>query len=151
MKVLGLDCATRTGFALLDDSGIIDYGKIELNPKDPHLIRFVYFRKEIKKLVEKLCPDVVVIEDTYARNASTAAYLNRLCGIVIGVVPKSVTILIGRVSTMRSQVVGKQSKEDVFNWAVSKYELSEFVFKKDNDITDAILLAFWGMDQCQKN
>jgi len=139
-----LDCATKTGFALLDDSGIIEYGKIELNPKEPHLVRFVNFRSQIRELVEKLQPDVVVIEDTYAINVATAAYLNRLCGIVIGTIPESIEIIIGRVSTMRSQIVGKQSKEDVFEWALEVFELEDLVFKKDNDITDAVLLAEYG-------
>ena len=150
MKFLGLDIATKTGFALLDESGIIEYGKVGLNPKQTHIERFQDFRQQIKDLVLRLQPDVIILEDTYSKFVATTTYLNRLGGIAIGVLPDKIKLIIGRVSTMRSQLVHKQTKEAVFEWAVAEFKLDDLDFKKDNDITDAVLLAVWGMSDYKK-
>lgn len=155
MKVLGLDVATKTGFAIIDESGIINSGIIQLNPKVTYRERLKFLREQVLELLINYKPDIVALETVYAvkhkkkQNVKTVAVLNWMRGVVMESIPRNSELIDVYATTARKDVIGsgRATKEDVFNWAVKEYELDDFVFSKHNDVTDAILLARWAMIQ----
>lgn len=85
------------------------------------------------------------------RNMNTAKILIGLLTITVITVPETIPVVMCHQATAKKDIVkpalgiAKLSKEDVFNWAVEKYSLEDLTFKKHNDITDAILVADWGL------
>lgn len=154
MKVLGLDIATRTGFALLEDSVLTKFGWIKLERINTYRERFRSFRKGLLEVLESVRPDIVVIEETYVgRNVKTTAYLNMLRGICIESVPDVVKLFTSHVSSMRAEILGrgcKHDKKEVYSYCVSRFKLKSFTYKGHNDITDAILLALWGLEEAKR-
>lgn len=147
MRILGLDIATSTGFSVLDGEKLLVYGLIKLKPEE-HIKRFKQFRLNIKELIEVYKPDLVVIEATFSgKNPKSTAYLNMLRGIALELMPPEVIVKTVPVSTARKDVLGKGKKHDkseVFTWAVAKYKMKDLTLKKHNDITDSILISYWG-------
>lgn len=145
---MGLDVATKTGFSILEDGNIIDYGVITLSDKDDHRTRFLEFKKKMTILLKKYKPDMVVIEETYVGpNVKITAYLNMLRGILIACIPSKTKFKSGVVSNIRKETLGagkKHTKEEVFDCMTKKYNIKNLNKKKDLDITDSILLVDWG-------
>jgi len=156
---LGLDISSHTGYAVLEDGELIDYGCFHLKSKDSYKLRYKDFRKEVRRLMVKHKPSVVVLEGVYVNmagkgrgNPKTAAYLNALRGIAVECIPVKTEYLSIQVKKVRKEVLGSgnATKEDVFNWAVKKYNLVDLIFSKDNDITDSVLLSLLGNINLQK-
>jgi Holliday junction resolvasome RuvABC endonuclease subunit len=151
MIILGLDIATTTGFSVLENDRIIEYGTIKLKSKLEHRFRFKDFREALLSILTTYKPDIVIIEATYSgRNRKTTAYLNMLRGIALECIPESSELITIAVSSARMDILGEGKKHDkleVFHWIVNKFNLKNFVFKKHNDITDSILISFWAFLQ----
>jgi|TARA_Y100000310_G_C20691081_1_gene822258 Holliday junction resolvasome RuvABC endonuclease subunit len=92
MLVLGIDPATITGWALVEDSKkLVEYGYVTA-PKDLKLIsKLDYYHIEISKLVKRLQPDYVAIEDTILARSGVniLKYLSRINGSILHSVYKS--------------------------------------------------------------
>lgn len=145
VRVLGLDVATNTGYAILDTESdkLIAYGMIKLKPKHTYRDRFKNFRAEVLDLIDAHKVEAVSLEGVYqGRNAKSTAYLNNLRGIVIELVPPTVDLLSAQVKKARKEALGYGgiSKGEVYSWAISKYKIKD---KVSDDVTDAILLAKW--------
>ena len=151
MRVLGLDVATKTGFAVLQDSDIIDTGIIKLNSKHDYRTRLQCLRNSVLKLLEEHNPDVVALEAVYTtnnrqrQNVKTVALLNQMRGVVVECIPQDIEVVDVYNRTAKKQVMGSGSctKQQVFDWVVKVYKLKEFTFNKHNDITDAVLVALY--------
>lgn len=155
MSVLGLDIAQSTGWSVLDEVGsIIGCGLIKIKlcgnaeiDKD----QLKLFRVEYLKLIEKFRPKLVVLESIYVGpNPKVSATLNQQRGIIIEA--SRCPILGDHLSTVRKSILGqgkKHDKKEVFNWAVKKFKLKDFKITKHNDITDSILLSFYGYQYLQ--
>lgn len=148
--VLGLDIATTTGFAVLNEKTVIKCGSFKLEDLD-HRSRFKYFRRNILKLVKEYKPNLVVIEETYVGpNVKITAYLNMLKGICIECIPSKVKVKSEVVSKIRKEILGsgkKHTKQDVFRYVVNKFNIENLNIKKDLDVSDAILLSVWGLKE----
>ena len=72
MIVLGLDCATKTGWALADGKRIIESGVQEFTVKrgESPGMRFLRFRKWTEELIRNSRPDVVVYEQAHYRGGA---------------------------------------------------------------------------------
>jgi Holliday junction resolvasome RuvABC endonuclease subunit len=159
-KVLGLDLSSSTGYAVFNGrEELVSYGKIVL-PKStpPHAERFQVWREEFIKLCEAYEPSVIVIEELHmTRNLNTMKILCGLLAVTAMVAPEGLEFVMCHQSTAKKDIVkpalgrAKLNKEDVFNWAVQEYDLKDFTFKRDNDITDAILVARWGVKKIDEN
>jgi len=150
--ILGLDLSIAcTGWSIVDGTVVLAYGKIVTkNLKTKNIQqRLKYITLEINSIVREFSPSMVVIEDVYhGVNVKTVAILNRLNGAVVATIPDNIRVEVVNASHARMIVLGKGKKHDkkeIFTWAVKKYKLRKFKFDKDNDITDAILLAEWGI------
>lgn len=145
-RILGLDVATTTGFAVLDGSGIIEYGLIKIESSDSLPDKLKFLRRSVLKVVKQFSPDMVALETVFhGRNVTTTALLNNMRGAVIVSLPKKVKVVNVHPKTAKKDILGHGGvgKEDVFNWCVGKYKIKGLKFNKHNDITDAVLLASW--------
>jgi len=153
VRVLGLDVAGTTGYSLLEIKenkiNLLEYGTVKIRPKDKYHTRLIDLHFQIKDLIKKFKPDIVAIEELHSsRNVKTTVLLGMYLGVVYLAVPKNIQIEPVNANKARAAVVkinrkGKVKKEDVFEWAVKKYDLNKLVFDKDNDITDSILLSYF--------
>jgi Holliday junction resolvasome RuvABC endonuclease subunit len=109
----------------------------------------------VSLLIEKFKPDLVAIEEIHmTRNAKSTILLGMYGGVVILAVPDNIKLDTVNAESAKKVVLknhfslirkGKATKEDVFNWAVNLFDLKEFKFKSENDITDSILVAYYSM------
>ena len=85
MTIFGMDPATTTGWAFLEDDHLIERGTIQLIPSMELPQKLNYFRLELKHLLERLNPQFAFIEDVFLgiSGAKTLAFLARLNGIAI--------------------------------------------------------------------
>ena len=86
MKILGLDPASNTGWSLLDDGKLADFGVISVTPQMtlPQKLNFV--STQIQSLLNRLNPDLIAIEDTVMVSKSGVTvikYLARIGAIYI--------------------------------------------------------------------
>lgn len=92
MRVFGIDPATTTGWALVKDSNkLLDCGYIKASKDFKLISKLDYYHTEISKLVKKLKPDYVVVEDTILARSGVniLKYLSRINGSILHSVYKS--------------------------------------------------------------
>jgi Holliday junction resolvasome RuvABC endonuclease subunit len=155
MKILGLDVSTKsTGWFITKPSCGIIAPSADLSFED----KLVWFRAELSKILDKHKPDMVVIEDAYYRpgfgSIHTLKALVKFAGVAQelcaskGIQTKIITATSARKHCCGTQE-GKFKKEEVFNFFKTKYNLDDWTYKKHNDITDAMALA-WGYREIQR-
>lgn len=148
--LLALDISSKsTGYAILEDGYLCfdTIGMIKINPKGQCGERLTKLEKEIKKILKKYKPDCIVIEDIFSgRNANTFKILSMFRGIAIKTIYEFTKQdpLIIMASKARSSLGIKNHKEDAFEFISKKYPTLNWVFKKDNDMADAIVLGLAG-------
>lgn len=143
-RVFSLDIATTTGWAFMSTNNIktLKFGTIETSHKLSESQRLVYFREELIKLLVKLKPTHVVIEDVYSGiNVKTLKLLAKFAGVAQECCASAAGVesYIIHNNTVKSYFKVK-NKEQLFGFVVSvlEWEEKEFSFKKHNDIVDAI-------------
>lgn len=87
MKILGLDVSSvSTGWGLIEDDKLIEFGKINPMQKMSHAQKLHLFDVELTKLMAKHKPDLIAIEDVvHVASISTMKILARFNGIAIKV------------------------------------------------------------------
>jgi len=72
MKILSLDCATKTGWAFVENGKVIESGVQDFTKKrgESNGILFLRFRCWLKGIVNALRPDVVVYERAHFRGGA---------------------------------------------------------------------------------
>lgn len=91
-KILGLDIATHTGYSILEDGKLTNYGVIDL-PQEMNLFqRLSFFENNLNQILNTHNPDYVAIEDILLgiSGVKTLAYLGRLNGVAISCCYKKV-------------------------------------------------------------
>lgn len=145
--VLGLDISLSTGWAIFDNSKLKDYGIIKIKEKEIDK-RIRTLTAAVLCLVDEFKPTVVIMEDVFkGPNVKTLIFLSRLQGAIINIIPEGTRVEYIYSSSARKNVLkadNKNNKENTFNWIVKKFKLEGLNFKQHNDITDAILLAYYG-------
>jgi Holliday junction resolvasome RuvABC endonuclease subunit len=148
MKILGLDLATCSGFAIINEKEeILLSGTYQLYKKDSHHHKLIDFKNFINNLISINQPDIIVIENVFQGvNCITTAFLNQLRGVAISSIPQDKELLLVSASSCRKYVLGKGnlSKKEVFQTINERFNLN-YSFSRDNDITDAILLSLYGL------
>jgi Holliday junction resolvasome RuvABC endonuclease subunit len=146
MKILSLDIATSTGYAIFDDTQLIEYG----------IIKFVKsyrdYAQKILEIIIKHKINVVVVEEVYyGINPQATSILNRLRGAVQGVLYSDIDFYAYHALHARKAVLGRScTKQKVFEFVTTYCNICNFEFKKHNDITDAILLAMCYLTESKK-
>jgi Holliday junction resolvasome RuvABC endonuclease subunit len=85
MKILGVDISSRsTGWAIIQDDKLLDYGKIVPSGKMSLGQKLCLFGNEISKVIEKYKPDEIAIEDVVqVSSVSVTKILSRFNGVAI--------------------------------------------------------------------
>lgn len=85
MKIMGLDISSKsTGWCVINDDGILDYGLIQPSSKMSLAQKMYLFYVEIGKLIEKYQPHSIAIEDVVdVMNISVTKTLARFNGVAI--------------------------------------------------------------------
>lgn len=174
MKIIGLDCSTKTGYAVIDNGKLTEYGLIKSDDfpnefmEDIKLLKRAEFQAmEMAALLEKINPDLIVIEQTNAGKFRTSQkqleFIHCLLLVAcsdIGVIEK---IRYVDTSAWRrglnikldadQRIHNKQVKQGAVRGKITPKHLAvayvnqEFNLKlklKDNDIADALCLARYG-------
>lgn len=83
MKIFGIDISSKcTGWSLLENGQLKEYGKIEPNSKMTMAQKLYLFQVELTKILDKYKPDYIAIEDViYVHSQTTLKVLARFNGI----------------------------------------------------------------------
>jgi Holliday junction resolvasome RuvABC endonuclease subunit len=84
MKILSLDCATKTGWCLLDDGKIIESGVQDFTKRrgDSNGMMFLRFRKWLDDLIAGFDPQLIVYEQSHHRGGAATEIGVNLTGRV---------------------------------------------------------------------
>lgn len=144
-KVLGLDLASHTGYALIEESELIDSGTVAFTGDLPK--RLADFETWLSSYIKKNNPNLIVYEIPHFRG-----YAATMSGVGLA----SITLKVGytsgfpvtgvRTTTLKSFATGngKATKDDMTTKANKQFGLDLGV-KDNNDEADAIHLAYYGV------
>ena len=143
-----------SGWSVLNDDMLIDYGLINANKESEPLY---FFRTEIIKLITNYKPNIIVWEDLKSmRNLKTVRRLSEFTGNLREICEEfNIPYLEAFTGSVRAKICtqkgsgnrGTKTKEDVATVIVDKYELEIPETKKDKDIffniTDSIAMGLY--------
>jgi len=145
MLILALDVSTKSTGWFIDKENC---GIIKIDEKLEFPDKLVVFRKELALLLKKHKPKLLVIEDVHYRrgfsNIHTVKLLAKFGGVATELASsKKIKVVLMTPTAARKTLgtEGKVTKEDVFNYFNSEFEMG-WNFKEHNDITDAWMLHF---------
>jgi Holliday junction resolvasome RuvABC endonuclease subunit len=119
------------------------YGCIQMNPKAQMAAKLSDFKEQLITVFRKYNPSYVVIENGYFRgNALTLKVLSYFVAVARQVAYEILDIEPVMVTTTQVRnyfgAKGPGGKEQIFKFIKNYYNLSDFIFKKHNDMTDSI-------------
>lgn len=144
-KVLGLDLASNTGFALLIDKDLKESGTVSFPGELPK--RLYDFEKWLASYLKENNPDLIVYEIPHFRGYAATMSGVGLSSITLKVGYSFGTPVTGvRTTTLKSFATtnGKATKEEMTAKANELFNLTLEV-KENNDEADAIHLANFGV------
>lgn len=152
MYFLGLDPSTKcTGYCVMDEKhNIIESGRIKM-PVSDNIAEKIYYQIDLlEKLLEKYSISHILCEDQFSKlNINTVKQLSRVVGAILYLAKKhEISIELIYPTSWRKVFhgYGKAKKEDTFHKVCAIYEIDNFTFKKDNDETDSIGIAWADVD-----
>jgi len=86
IRLLAIDQAKTTGYALFDNGALIDYGAVEIGRKsDIYENILLSARTKLNELLHRMNADLVVIEDIQQQNQNVSTYkkLAMLMGVLL--------------------------------------------------------------------
>lgn len=85
MKIMGVDISSKsTGWSLIEGDKLLEYGKINPTGKMSNAQKMYLFHVELRKIIDRLQPDDIAIEDVVqVRGVSVLKLLARFNGIAI--------------------------------------------------------------------
>jgi Holliday junction resolvasome RuvABC endonuclease subunit len=148
-RILGLDLASRTtGYALVSEKGKLYKSSFGLIKSESGTIeeRYNIFLDELDRIIKKHKPTLIIVEYTPMRSSFTT---NRILSGFEAIVRYHLfnaghKYRVVDVNTIR-KCFKLKTKEEAFQYVISKYKLKDFTFDKHNDITDAIMCALYGV------
>jgi Holliday junction resolvasome RuvABC endonuclease subunit len=154
--ILSLDIsASCTGWSAINhEDGVFIYGNITTKAKLPTAARLDKFRDELKFLLSKYKPRVVVIEDTFlGRNPLVNKLLSKFAGVAEQTIfeyRKAPPYIVSN-KTVKAFFKAKD-KEALFNIMLDLLEWDPgfYPFKKYNDVVDSIAQLIYCCDSILK-
>lgn len=176
MKILGLDISTKTGYAVMDDGALIDYGLLKVNAvKDEHQEDFAMLERanlvtqKIMDIILTHDPDKIVVEQTnqgsFRGSQKQLEFLH--CTFLTEIVARNLKNKVFYVDTSKWRSIlkirlskdQKTHNKKVKNGAAkgkitpkhlvviwANQKFGLKMLKKDHDICDAIALAQFGAE-----
>ena len=151
MIILGIDPGlARTGFGVIESDGrslkALDYGCISTGPKTVLTQRLKRIFLDLKNLVRKYKPDLIVIEELFfAKNAKTAIKVGQARGVAILACAEAkcqITELTPLQMKIYLTSFGRASKKQIQRMVKLRLKLEET--PKPDDTADALALAICG-------
>jgi Holliday junction resolvasome RuvABC endonuclease subunit len=148
MRILGFDCATKTGWALVVDGKVAEVGVGNFTKRrgESNGIMFLRFRKWVKELIELTQPDVLCYEVAHHRGGSATEICVGLTTRVMEIATEHELEYVGyRTGEIKKYATGNggAGKEAMINSA-------KVLWDNDNitdDEADAILCAMLCWDR----
>jgi Holliday junction resolvasome RuvABC endonuclease subunit len=147
-KVLGLDVSSScTGYCIVEDGYLLKNTINTIIPNEKSSLgqKLVFFEKVLRKIISKYNPDHIIIEDIFkGPNAKTFKTLAMFRGVAFKVVFEKIKkdpICVMPTEARKMVGVNGITKEDAFEYIINRYNFTDYIFDKDNDKTDAIVLA----------
>jgi Holliday junction resolvasome RuvABC endonuclease subunit len=152
LRILALDQASRTGYAVFDDNKLIECGVIDhSNIKDP-IKRISQIKKSINKLIRKTKAEVVILEDAQLQfNVHTFKILCKLLGVLeTHLFDKQIAFKTVRPGEWRRacKIKGKKREEQKVN--TIKWVKRTFGVDATSDECDAIAIGWYLVQKMRK-
>lgn len=152
MYFIGIDPSTKcTGYCVMDiDYNILEKGKIVTPTDESECGKIAFQAKEFERILTKYPPERVMCEDQFfRRNIDTLKKLSRTTGAFMNSSSRldhelELVYPAGWRKVFHGS--GSASKKDTFEKVIAIYELEGLVFSRDNDMTDAIGIAWACVD-----
>lgn len=143
-KVLGLDLSTKTGIAVVDQHKTILYSSEVEFKKLTSWERIAAITTEVVKVIETYQPNLIVIEEGFIGQASSAIVLTQINAIVRYYLWQDDTKYLDvSAGVLKKWLTGTgAAQKDVMMMHVLKQFKHE---SKTNNIADAIALAMYGL------
>jgi crossover junction endodeoxyribonuclease RuvC len=149
IKLLSLDQSTRlTGWCLMVDKKYNSSGVLSVNNTDDTIERMKLMYDQITDLINRVKPDVVLIEDTqFQNNFSSFRTLSQLQGIIMAYLfEKDLPFYIIPATAWKSycKIKGKSRSEQKKN--TQKYVRDTYGLDVSEDEADSIGIAVYGIN-----
>jgi crossover junction endodeoxyribonuclease RuvC len=145
MRVLGIDPGIETtGFAVIENKQILDFGVILTDKKTPFATRLAEISKELSEIIKKYSPDKMAIEKLiFMKNISSGIAVSHARGVMILEAEKA-GLLIEEIQPTEVKIritgYGNAPKIQVQNMVVKVFGLSEI--PRPDDSADALAVAY---------
>jgi crossover junction endodeoxyribonuclease RuvC len=143
MKILGVDPSTsRTGYAIIDKSGLILYGSIapKSSLSSPGKLLTIY--NKINEVVIEYNPEIIICEDQFQRFANAVKAVSKVRG-VIELIAGQHDIKFEYIEPKRVKKIftnnGNATKNDMIVQAIKEFNVPPNI---NNDEADAIAVAY---------
>ena len=145
MIVLGIDQASHTGFAVVEDGKLIDSGTVVF--KGSIGKRLSEFSSWMRSKIREVLPDLVVYEKPHFRGyAATLSGVGMISVINLVGYEVGVRLLDVHTATLKKFATGygRANKDSMTKAANEEAPELHLKTKENNDEADAIHLAFYG-------
>lgn len=148
MKIIALDQATNTGYAVLDMAGnLLESGVWKLaDPKrtgESRGMRYIRFRKNLEELISKHYETCMIVhEQTLLRGGAATEIANSLKGLILMIAAeRHLEVSCVHTSELKKWATadGKATKDEMI-YAVYLHGLPAV---RDDNEADAILIGLW--------
>lgn len=150
MKILGLDQATTTGFAIAESGGIVESGTWELADRrrtgESRGMRYVRFRQELMEVFDRH-PDIrlIVHEQTLLRGGAATEIANGLKALILETaVRKGVEASCVHTTELKKWATGSGRADKPAMVEACRRRSGRD--PRDDNEADAILIALWGAE-----
>lgn len=147
MIILGVDPGSRrTGYGVIDSDGrrhrLLEKGVLSPRPHDELALRLRFIHDELGRLIERLRPHVMAVEDVFhARSARSALVLGQVRGVVLlAAAQAGLAVHSFPPATVKMQVTGQGQAEKV-QVAFMVARLLELGAQEAGDAADALAVA----------
>ena len=151
IKLLCLDQATLiTGYSIWEDSKLITYGTLEVDPDEKNIIERMKLMSElIIELIEVEKPNFIVIEDTQLQNnTKTYQQLSQFQGVLMAYffnIDSGFVIVKPTEWKSKCGIKGRKREEQKINTQL--FVKNTYGFDCSEDIADAIGIGFWAINK----
>jgi Holliday junction resolvasome RuvABC endonuclease subunit len=147
MKVLGLDLATSTGYAVVEDGAVVTSGT-HIFPKkrgESNGIMFLRLRKFLQELIDKHKPGLIAYERAHFRGAGTELLLGFQVQTQTIAEENKIESFPLHTGTIKKRFAGhgKASKKEMMEMC----ELMAGVIPGTDDEADAIAVAYVAVEE----
>jgi Holliday junction resolvasome RuvABC endonuclease subunit len=149
MNILSLDLATKTGWAVLTGSEVVESGTqtFDLRRGESAGMRFLRFRAWLKKMIEESKPEVIYYEKAHHRGG----HATELC---VGMTTRVMEMACENEIEYRAVHTGTLKKQATGNGRASKQEMIAHAKTRwpgqvveDDNQADALLLLAYAIEE----